>query len=293
MATADETPKGRLFSELYVDPGASRRNIGSAARERLCANFGDVGRYNFADVAEALHLRKGIKIRRPPSYETEVYCFDEFFRDASLVDLLDTITIIAIVLATKRAKLVRDQWVERVGWILETEHVVYRVDELGGVHYNPDRAFERVRVSAVAGLQAKRYGNAGDAVERAYKALGDADGKGAVREVFGAIEIVFRLMINDNKCQRLGSPEIGTFLAPLLKKHYADDEPAMRSAQRLANSLKGWVDGAHFQRHGQPIEEPYQPPDEVAVVLVSQGTAFLRWLTDLDRAMNGGASNSA
>ncbi len=159
------------------------------------------------------------------------------------------------------------------------------------MHYNPDEAFERVRVSAVGALQVKRYGNAAAELERAYKALDERpmkNGKGAVRSVFEAAEITFRLLIGDSKCQRLGTDEIGTFLAPMLARHYAADEPAKHSASLLAKSFKEWVASAQFHRHGQPVEDPYQPPPEIALALVSQGTAFLRWLAELDRAVNGG-----
>ena len=217
--------------------------------------------------------------------------FGEFFRKAALVDLLDVITIIAFMLGPQRGpSRERDSWVQAVRIIFKQENLRYRVDDLGGVHYSPDEAFERGRVSAIGALQAKRYGNAALEVDRAYKALDEEpmNGKGAVKAIFEAAEIIFRLLVGDTKCQRLGTDEVDKFLTPMLARRYAADEPAKHSASLLVKSFKQWVASAHFQRHGQPVEEPYQPPPEIALTLLSQGTAFVRWLAELDRALNGG-----
>jgi hypothetical protein len=287
--TNQQAPEGQLFSDLYIEKGPPLRDS-SRARERLFAHFEEIASHDHAVIARAIHARKGIKIRVRGLSEP-YHDFGEFFREAAVVDLLDVITIIAAMLGPQRGpSRQRDLWVRAVRFIFMQENLRYRVDDLGGVHYSPDEAFERVRVSAIGALQAKRYGNAAAEVDRAYKALDEQpmNGKGAVKAIFEAAEIIFRLFVGDTKCQRLGTDEIETFLAPMLAQHYAADEPAKRSASLLAKSFKQWVASAQFQRHGQPVEEPYQPPAEIALTLLSQGTAFVRWLAELDRAMNGG-----
>jgi hypothetical protein len=52
----------------------------------------------------------------------------------------------------------------------------------------------------------------------------------------------------------------------------------------MLRSLKEWVDAAHFYRHEQGAEQIAQPPQSLAVYLVSSGAAHLRWLAELDAA---------
>jgi hypothetical protein len=64
-----------------------------------------------------------------------------------------------------------------------------------------------------------------------------------------------------------------------------------RSAEQstqLADSLKAWTDAAHWYRHGQGKEEPKQPPASLAILSISAGAAFLRWLAEIDQAARKG-----
>jgi hypothetical protein len=45
-----------------------------------------------------------------------------------------------------------------------------------------------------------------------------------------------------------------------------------------------WVDACHNYRHEDGIEEPSQPPIELAVELIGVGGSFLRWLIWMDTA---------
>jgi hypothetical protein len=268
---SDDTPQGRLFSDLYIEKGPPLKDS-KRARERLLARFQELATYKKpSEIAVAIHRLRGVPIEVTGFTEAH-YRFDKFFREAALTDVLDGITIVALTLDARD----RERWINTVRYIFETENLRYRVDDRGGVHFNPDEAFERVRVSAIGALQPKRYGNSAAEVDRAYKALDERpmNGKGAVRSIFEAAEIIFRLLVTNTKCQRLGTDEIDNFLAPILAKFYAADEPGKLSASLLAKSFKQWVASAHFQRHGQPVEEPYQPPPEIALTLISQGTAF-------------------
>jgi hypothetical protein len=125
-----------------------------------------------------------------------------------------------------------------------------------------------------------------DKLESALKELDrlTPDGKAAVTGEFEAAEILFKLMVKDTKCQRLGSDEITKFLGPIFAAQYQKDEPATRSAHLLAGSFGKWVDAVHFQRHGQPVEEPYRLSLDLAIALLQAGMAWIRWLAMLDRA---------
>jgi hypothetical protein len=75
-------------------------------------------------------------------------------------------------------------------------------------------------------------------------------------------------------------------MEPRVQKLYAADPVATMAGARLAQSFADWVDAAHPYRHGQKSEEPVEPPEELAVLLVSQGASFVRWLVDLDQQLN-------
>jgi hypothetical protein len=107
------------------------------------------------------------------------------------------------------------------------------------------------------------------------------NGKGAIRVTFAAVEGLFKLIVP--KAARLGAAELDD-LAPLLDRQYKADATALRSSNKMLRSLKEWVDAAHFYRHEQGTEQIAQPPQSLAVYLVSTGAAHLRWLAELDSA---------
>jgi hypothetical protein len=53
----------------------------------------------------------------------------------------------------------------------------------------------------------------------------------------------------------------------------------------MLNSLKDWVDAAHFYRHEQGAEEVTRPPLRLAVYIVSSGASHVRWLAELDTSL--------
>jgi len=50
----------------------------------------------------------------------------------------------------------------------------------------------------------------------------------------------------------------------------------------MASSFADWVDGMHTYRHAAGMPEPAPPPFDLAVVIIGQGAAHLRWLISLD-----------
>jgi hypothetical protein len=70
------------------------------------------------------------------------------------------------------------------------------------------------------------------------------------------------------------------------QKAYAGDAVALRAAMKQLASFKDWVDASHNYRHEQGSEEPVQPPIDLAVLAVSNGAAYIRWLVALDNDAN-------
>lgn len=167
--------------------------------------------------------------------------------------------------------------------IFREEQVGYTIDDQGGVHFLVDSAFEISRVSVISGLGKERYTTARSLFEAAMAYLDSSppDPKAAVRNTFFAVEGLFRLMYPT--AHQLSSGEVLKHLKPTVDATYKDQKPAIYVAQKQVASLREWIDAAHFYRHEPGTEEPAQPPIEIAIELVSQGAAWLRWLATMDK----------
>jgi hypothetical protein len=82
-------------------------------------------------------------------------------------------------------------------------------------------------------------------------------------------------------------------LKPLANRAYGSDRPTASTAARMLSSFDDWVNAAHPFRHGHNTEVPVSLPDDLAVLLVSQGAGFIRWLADIDRVMKRDRQSSA
>lgn len=273
----DAIPVGRRFSHLYVERGEPIPD-GQRMRLRLgesCPHENGLSDY--------LRRELGVVVRpRTAGYGGNCGVDISFFRDEALNDVLDTVTLVRRFLMGEGRAVAARAWVATVRRVFEEENVGYRIDDEGGVHFFVDQAFEAHRLATLASLNGPRYANTLAEFERAFRALDQIppDGKLAVRSIFTALEALFRLMFPN--APRLGAREVTDHLTPFIARAYGNDLTAHRSANKLAASFREWVDGAHFYRHEQGQEEPAQPPETLAVQLVDQGTAFLRWLAELD-----------
>lgn len=204
--------------------------------------------------------------------------------ERDIIDILDSITAIADFFALEQMLGHKRVWLSEVRRIFDQQHLKYALDAEGTVRLRVDAVFEVDREATLAGLQSSRYGGARGEFEGAYTALSatQADGKQAIRGIFEACEVTFKLMFPS--ARRVGAPEIGSNLMPFVEQHYASDAPAQEAAKKLVQGFTNWVASAQFYRHGQGQEEPNQPPLEVAVAILSSGASYLRWLIHLDQA---------
>jgi hypothetical protein len=72
-------------------------------------------------------------------------------------------------------------------------------------------------------------------------------------------------------------------VASRVRKRDVADATALRAANKSLNAFGDWVDACHEYRHEQGVEEPSQPPIDLAVQLISVGSGFLRWLVNIDQ----------
>jgi hypothetical protein len=271
------------YSQLYIQ-------VDGLAQDSLRARNRIASLLNTIDAGEGLGLvvEAELGVRIPPNHGRYWLEWDKFVTNPAtpVRDLLDMITVIYNVLRTGGSKVGSDRarlWLDGAREIFAQEHLAYAVDDNAVVHPAVDREFQRNRTSVVAGLQLPRYSNVLQSFARVSDEL-SADpphGKEAWRACFSAAEGLFRLMFPGSP--RLTSAEIETRLRPVLQRVYAADATGLRAAEKLAASFRDWVDASHNYRHEPGSEEPAEPPLAVAILAISNGASFLRWLVDLDQ----------
>lgn len=269
--------EGVRFSENYI-PRGEPTSDSSRMRMRLYRLFTT---YKLDDKVrgETIELALGVLVPWT-SYGRD---WSKFFQERQLRDLLDTITVVYRALAGSYS-IYQKSWLDGVSVIFRQENVRYRVDSKGGVHFAIDGEFDHNQACTIAALQAARYGAARAHFEAGQRAL-DASPpqtREAIRQTFECVETIFKLMFSD--VSQLGSSEIAKKLKPLIDSRMSGSE---RNAMGLwLKSLGDWINGAHQYRHGQGVEEPDYPSIQTAVLNVSLGSTYARWLAELDANIN-------
>lgn len=213
-----------------------------------------------------------------------------FFNKINIVELLDTLTIIvspkytSMMSEEKRLRF-RDGAIR----ILQEENLAFRIDEQGGVHPLIDSAFTQTINSAIAGLSGSRY-------QATLQKINEIDGFllqnppnyiAAIRSVFGACENLFKLMYGG---ARLDAKTAFSKLSAVQQRLYDGHPAILASSAKLLNSFKEWIDAAHFYRHEEGRTEPRQPESEIALLLISNGLSYVRWLAAIDLKSSVGTS---
>lgn len=265
------------YSQVYIDQ-TSPLPDSARARHRLGKLMEHVVKDHSYDLNNAIERELGVHVGILRSFE-----WPKFTAKCAMRDLLDTITVTFQYL--KRISR-EDRWLSEARRIFSEERLAYEIDDKAIVHPAVDKEFQRNRQATVAGLQMPRYANSLAAFERISDELASQppNGKDAWRAAFGAVEGLFRLMFSS--APQLNAGAVETHLAPLVQKLYGSDAVALRAASKQVASFKDWVDASHNYRHEQGSEEPVQPPIDLAVLAISNGTSFLRWLIAIDQAAN-------
>lgn len=265
------------YSQLYIelptpmpDGPRARRRLGKLLEKTIGPNSEGMS----ALLEEELGIRVGIEY----SFE-----WPKFFQNCDIRDFLDSVTLICKYFRTSGYSRGIPVFLSEARRIFAEERLAYAIDDMGVVHPAVDREFQRNRQATIEGLGAPRYSNSLAAFERVSDELNATppNGKDAWRAVFTAIEGLFRLMFP--RAPQLNAGEIDANLAVLLQKTYTADPVALRAATKQLAAFKDWIDSSHFYRHEQGSEEPVQPPLDLAVLAISSGAAFLRWLIALDQ----------
>jgi hypothetical protein len=284
LTLIDDRPLGQLFSLTYREPDEPAEDHERLRRRLALALFEAAGGYRTHSSATLLSKRieRRFGIPAPHNKVEAEYDFGwvRFFNGLTREDLLDIITVAAtspelVQRGTSKALIGE---IER---IFRETNAPYEIDALGGVHPRRDLAFSIQRASVVQGLDGPEYAPAREYVDECVKALRQSlpDGAEAIRDVFLAIENVFRQMFPDQ--QRLTSGGVSARLRPFIEEIFPDGEVERAPYLQAASSFGCWIQASNGYRHEQPQPTVNQPPEELYTLLVTQGFSFLRWLTRL------------
>ena len=177
----------------------------------------------------------------------------------------------------------RDAWRAFVARVFTEENLTYRVDAKCGIHPRVDQEFDRNRVFAIECLADPRYAAARHAADDAFDQLAKMpmEGKAAARSIFEAAESLAKTTTGSGA--DLSEGFVNKELRPICDRLFGADEQLKSTTGRLLSSFGKWADAVHPYCHGHERGQPLRLPDDVAVVIVSQGAGFIRWLVDLDR----------
>ena len=173
--------------------------------------------------------------------------------------------------------------VEHIQSIFDEEHLNYRMAPEGGIHPRVDDLFEQDRSATIAGLQDPRFTAARVALQKAFAHLktNQPSGKGVIREVFEATESTYLVVVANPRVNNLNERSIESDLKPKLLARYASYTDAGDKVERLLTQFKHWAKTAHPFRHGTAEEQEHEAPIDIAVLMASEGMAFIRYLAAL------------
>lgn len=284
--TDKKIPEGQLFSRVYLLRNQPLRDS-QRFRTRLSGYFNE----HFWDLrnefASAIQRELGAVVQVSElntPVKTFMYNIPMFLASAELRDILDSISLIIPILRTKELSHQIEPYLSFVARALREEGMGYKLDSQGGIHYIVDDEFEHNKLSAIACLNGEKFSAVISSVEAAYSKL-DAepfDTKGAVRDMFEALETLVKILLNINK--NLTEVLIEKELKPHANSVYQKlDTSAVSAADLLLEGFCHWIKAGHRYRHGQKTKEPIAPPLEIAVLFLSEGSAYIRWLLELYR----------
>lgn len=239
-----------------------------------------IGNYSLAE-----KVKQGVGIIIPGYTSVSnnyVYNFEQLLATAEIIDLLDILSVVYTVLNEGSEK---SALINFVNECFIEEGLAYEMNFHGEVRFRPDQEFERNRIFTLRSLTGGDLNAAIDAFNSAFNEFQTdiKKSKSALRYIFEANEIVFKKLVKpQHDCSRLTSKNID-----LVQNHILNDimchldETAKNASTKLLESYKKWVDAMHPYRHGQDVEAYDNPPVDLAILALSNGASYLRWLASM------------
>lgn len=276
-----DVPRGRPYDALYVDHGDPKRDS-PRMRARLGAFIREIGDGGLIRLVE---LRFGTR----PNVPYGSYDWQGYFAHLDINDMLVAVTLVhhnatkndrSNARSGRRSENAK-RWREFVKVVFHEENVHYFIDEEGGVHNALDGAMVREANAAIRVLSGEDRAHISEQYSSGVDSLASLppNGRLAVRDVFEATESLFRQVFPE--ARQLNANALERYLKPEVQRLYDADEDLRGVALDAYASMVKWVDAAHPYRHGSGQKEMTQPPLEIATLLVSEGTGFIRWLAEV------------
>lgn len=289
----DDSPKGRRFSHVYLSEAEPLKDS-KKVRFRIaklvgseCASSSSRAGSNRPGLDHAKFVQNKLEKEIGISYVTRapsgrlIHDWVLFFNKLTVPEFLDSITVVASYLKDTPSKE-ETRFVYEARRIFEEERLAYSVDDLGGIHPLIDAAFSAATRSAISSLNSERYSATAASVILIDDFLiqDPPNYVGAIRSIFGANENLFKLMYG---VPRLDSRTAGDKLAADQQSLYVGQPTQQSVSAKMLGAFKEWINAAHFYRHEPGEAAPSQPSEEVAIMMVSQGLSYVRWLAQVDK----------
>lgn len=203
---------------------------------------------------------------------------DALFMKSQLSDLLDAITLIFRAFGNNSASNRAEKFLAEVRRIFAETGMAFRIDDKGGVHPLIDEAFEANRALAVRGLAGPQFVAARSAIESIDDALAENPQNflKAVRNTFDAVENIFKQSFKG--VTHLSKSVIDSHLRGLNSKPNVVPADDKLSFEKQITAFTNWVDSVHVYRHASGKPDPAPPSEDHAILLISSGVAYARWL---------------
>lgn len=264
---------GKRFSQVYLEQDALIKDS-VRMRNRLSAVYFDLLHSDSHDIVKLIHQETGAKV----PFVISSFSLSQFFEQCDIRDLLDSITLIYQYFGMQKKTKAAATWHLYVSRVLKEEYLGYRLDEKGGVHFFIDEEFEKNRSSIVSGLASQPAVQ--EAFSKSYEFLDQdkVDTANAIRSMFEALEILYKHIINAEGKERLNSHGVQKNIKPKLQENLENKPVELKATEHMMDGLCDWIDAGHMYRHGQKTEEMEAPNVEYAVLFISQGASYLRFL---------------
>ena len=231
-------------------------------------------------------MRKSIEIDHVVNLGV-YYDFEKFLTGCTLPQALDHITIAGRVLRICKDFKVMRELQNFVSEVFDQECLMFTVDHELGIHPLVDEEFQRSKGSAIVALEVSGNNAAKYEFERAFDFLTgeNPDYKSAIRSVFEVAEILVKEALGT---KNLSEHVLTVILKPKLEETCGGDDVSLNVHELIINQAVSWVNACHYYRHGQVTDGPYQPLAETAILLISNGSNFIRWFLDIRPRISAG-----
>jgi hypothetical protein len=70
-------------------------------------------------------------------------------------------------------------------------------------------------------------------------------------------------------------------MLPMLQNAHSGDTSAQAVARAMLSSFQSWVEAANAYRHQPGASDEGTPPADIAILAISAGASYVRWLIGL------------